>query len=58
MSAAKGDFGDKKVEASSKNPKKWPIICFSSIQKKSQTFRINNTSVILCPFATTSPHFL
>ena len=50
-SVARGHFGAKKVESSSKTPRKGPIKCFSQIKKKlSQTCRISSSLVFLCTY--------
>jgi hypothetical protein len=50
LSVAKGNFGIKKVEAPSKNPKKCPIMCFAPDKKIIFcTSRISGTLVFLCP---------
>ena len=50
-SVARGHFDAKKVESSSKTPRKGPIKCFSQIKKKlSQTCRISSSLVFLCTY--------
>ena len=50
-SVARGHFRAKKVESSSKTPRKGPINCFSQITKKlSQTCRISSILVFLCTY--------
>jgi hypothetical protein len=45
---AQGNFDVKKVEAPSKNPKKWLIMCFSQLKNiKFQTFKISGTLVLV-----------
>jgi hypothetical protein len=58
LSAAKGNFGVKKVGAPSKNPEKLPIMYFASIPKVTlQTIRISSAMVFLCTGVTICPHF-